>query len=103
MSFCALVHISGHRHLQRCEIATAAFTDSKKAGDRIVPGTSDWNLVEIDPNGIDWMQSKDDSMGTLWMLPTLYERIKLDSLEPPRKRKIEETSPPGKDTPNSPP
>ena len=47
------------------------------------------------------MQSKEDSMGTLWMLPTLYERIKLDSLEPPGKWKLEQALPPGKDTPHN--
>jgi hypothetical protein len=58
---------------------------------------TDSDLVEIDPEGIAWMQATDDSTGTLWMVPTLYERIKLDSFEPPEQRKPEQPSSPGKD------
>ena len=73
----------------------------KPIRDGIVPGTiwTDSDLVEIDPEGIAWMQSTDDSTGTLWMVPTLYERIKLDSFEPPAQRKPEQRSPPSKDAP----
>lgn len=80
--------------------APSGFALQKPIRDGIVPGRIfDGPLVEIDPEGIAWMQSTDDSTGTLWMVPTLYERIKLDSFEPPAQRKPEQHSPPGANAP----
>ena len=73
----------------------------KPIRDGIVPGRmwTDGSLVEIDPEGIAWIESTEDSTGTLWMVPTIYKRIKLDSFEPPAQRKLEQRSPPAEDAP----
>jgi hypothetical protein len=63
------------------------------SGGRTSLGGSD--LVETDPEWIVWMQATNDSTGTLWKIPTLYERIKLDGFEPGSGQR----SAPGKDAP----
>lgn len=53
--------------------------------------TKDERLIEIEPDGIAWMQSHDDSTGAFWLIPTVYERIHVGSLDPPPERKPEQS------------
>jgi hypothetical protein len=74
-----------------------------------VSGTIFWSkntadyLVEVDPEGIAMMHARHDSTGFLWVVPTLYERIKLDDFEPPVSRNPERRAAPGKDAPKDTP
>ncbi len=67
----------------------------KPITDGVVAGTvrPDGKLIEIAPDGIAWMQSMDDSTGALWMVPTVYERIKLDNFEPPAEEQKPKQAP----------